>query len=205
MKSGGPWNLRGLRPEARAAARDAARRSGMSVGEWLNNVIPPTEAEDDETWWSADGEERSADRSVRKSREEFRERLGAGAKISRTNRAARVRETTIACSNRIAIGCRRIATTSPTSANGALGAARASRARIITIAGIGFATAKSMNRGRNSFRLVTSRMNGIAIAANPRLNGNPATKQNAKHRGAGNLGPGRRSAIATATLTIPIG
>ena len=24
MKSGGPWNLRGLRPEARAAARDAA-------------------------------------------------------------------------------------------------------------------------------------------------------------------------------------
>jgi len=43
MKSGGPWNLRGLRPEARAAARDAARRSGMSVGEWLNTVIRPAE------------------------------------------------------------------------------------------------------------------------------------------------------------------
>lgn len=39
MKSGGPWNLRGLRPEARQAAREAARRSGMSVGEWLNTVI----------------------------------------------------------------------------------------------------------------------------------------------------------------------
>jgi localization factor PodJL len=39
MKSGGPWNLRGLRPDAREAARDAARRSGMSVGEWLNSVI----------------------------------------------------------------------------------------------------------------------------------------------------------------------
>ncbi|MFZ1924290.1 MAG: hypothetical protein WAU57_21965 [Xanthobacteraceae bacterium] len=39
MKSGGPWNLRGLRPEAREAARDAARRSGVSVGEWLNQVI----------------------------------------------------------------------------------------------------------------------------------------------------------------------
>ena len=74
MKSGGPWNLRGLRPEARAAARDAARRSGMSVGEWLNTVIEPTEAEDDETWRPADAEERSADRSVRQSREEFRER-----------------------------------------------------------------------------------------------------------------------------------
>ena len=43
MKSGGPWNLRGLRPEARAAAREAARRSGMSVGEWLNAVIRPAE------------------------------------------------------------------------------------------------------------------------------------------------------------------
>jgi localization factor PodJL len=39
MKSGGLWNLRGLRPEAREVARDAARRSGMSVGEWLNTVI----------------------------------------------------------------------------------------------------------------------------------------------------------------------
>jgi len=46
MKSGGPWNLRGLRPEAREAARTAARRSGMSVGEWLNNVIE-LEDEDD--------------------------------------------------------------------------------------------------------------------------------------------------------------
>ena len=46
MKSGGPWNLRGLRPEAREAARDAARQSGMSVGEWLNDVIPDDGAPD---------------------------------------------------------------------------------------------------------------------------------------------------------------
>jgi hypothetical protein len=39
MKSDGPWDLRGLRPEVRAAAREAACRSGMSVGEWLNTVI----------------------------------------------------------------------------------------------------------------------------------------------------------------------
>ncbi len=51
MKSSGPWNLRGLRPEAREAARDAARRSGMSVGEWLNSVIRPA---DEENEWSAD-------------------------------------------------------------------------------------------------------------------------------------------------------
>jgi localization factor PodJL len=39
MKSGGPWNLRGLRPASVAAAYEAARRSGVSVGEWLNELI----------------------------------------------------------------------------------------------------------------------------------------------------------------------
>src|SRR6516225_4164700 len=39
MKSGGPWNLRGLRPESVAAACEAARQSGVSVGEWLNELI----------------------------------------------------------------------------------------------------------------------------------------------------------------------
>src|ERR1700686_3135610 len=48
MKSGGPWNLRGLRPEAREAVRTAARRSGVSVGEWLNDVIEPDDEEDDD-------------------------------------------------------------------------------------------------------------------------------------------------------------
>ena len=47
MKFGGPWNLRGLRPDTREAARDAARRSGMSVGEWLNNVIQQGGNDDD--------------------------------------------------------------------------------------------------------------------------------------------------------------
>src|SRR5277367_973615 len=47
MKLGGPWNLRGLRPDTREAARDAARRSGMSVGEWLNNVIQQGGNDDD--------------------------------------------------------------------------------------------------------------------------------------------------------------
>jgi localization factor PodJL len=49
MKSGGSWNLRGLRPQARAAAREAARRSGMSIGEWLDAVIGPLDDEDDDS------------------------------------------------------------------------------------------------------------------------------------------------------------
>jgi hypothetical protein len=48
MKSGGPWNLRGLHPQARQAAREAARRSGMSVGEWLNGVIQTDDDQDNE-------------------------------------------------------------------------------------------------------------------------------------------------------------
>ncbi len=66
MKSGGPWNLRGLRPEAREAARAAARRSGTSVGEWLNSVIQPVDEEDGEFAPSAD-RDRDADDSWRQS------------------------------------------------------------------------------------------------------------------------------------------
>lgn len=39
MKFGVPWNVKGIRPEARETAREAARRSGMSLGDWLNTVI----------------------------------------------------------------------------------------------------------------------------------------------------------------------
>jgi localization factor PodJL len=39
MKSGGPWNLKGSRPPPRAAARDAAQKPGVSLGEWLNSVV----------------------------------------------------------------------------------------------------------------------------------------------------------------------
>src|SRR5580692_3884187 len=34
-----PWHVKGVRPDAREVARDAARRSGLSVGEWLNSLI----------------------------------------------------------------------------------------------------------------------------------------------------------------------
>jgi len=62
MKTGGPWNLRGLRPEARAAAREAARRSGMSVGEWLNTVIAPVDEDDEDARWFAEPNDEQDDR-----------------------------------------------------------------------------------------------------------------------------------------------
>jgi localization factor PodJL len=76
MKSGGPWNLRGLRPEAREAVRTAARRSGVSVGEWLNDVIEPDDEEDDDepTLFSDDDDEADDDRPQRsRSRRDERE------------------------------------------------------------------------------------------------------------------------------------
>ncbi len=79
MKSGDPWNLRGLRPETREAARDAARRSGVSVGEWLNNVIReddgdhgepmrPADYDDDDQAWRDDKRRESRPNEARESR-----------------------------------------------------------------------------------------------------------------------------------------
>ena len=39
MKPGIPWSVKGIEPEVREAAKYAARRSGMTLGEWLNTVI----------------------------------------------------------------------------------------------------------------------------------------------------------------------
>ncbi len=39
MKLGVPWSVKGIRPEARETAKEAARRAGMPLSEWLNTVI----------------------------------------------------------------------------------------------------------------------------------------------------------------------
>ncbi|WP_371392309.1 peptidoglycan-binding protein [Glycocaulis abyssi] len=39
MTSGTPWSVKGIDPRARAMAKTAARREGMTLGEWLNRVI----------------------------------------------------------------------------------------------------------------------------------------------------------------------
>ncbi|MEI7805774.1 MAG: hypothetical protein WCI56_10635 [Hyphomicrobiales bacterium] len=46
MKTGVPWSVKGIRPEVRESAREAARRSGMSLSEWLNSVIINTAAQE---------------------------------------------------------------------------------------------------------------------------------------------------------------
>src|SRR5580692_10610808 len=39
MRTDLPWNVAGIPPEAREAARAAARREGLSIGEWLTRRI----------------------------------------------------------------------------------------------------------------------------------------------------------------------
>lgn len=39
MTVGAPWSVKGIDPKAREVAKDLARRSGMTLGEWLNRVI----------------------------------------------------------------------------------------------------------------------------------------------------------------------
>ena len=39
MKSNAPWSVKGIDRDARETAKEAARREGMTVGEWLNQMI----------------------------------------------------------------------------------------------------------------------------------------------------------------------
>lgn len=45
MKSSSPWSVKGVEPEAREAAKLAARKAGVPVGVWLNNIIRKSAAE----------------------------------------------------------------------------------------------------------------------------------------------------------------
>lgn len=39
MSAAAPWSVKGIEPKAREIAKDLARRSGMTLGEWLNQMI----------------------------------------------------------------------------------------------------------------------------------------------------------------------
>lgn len=42
-----PWSVKGIQPKAREIAKDLARRSGMTLGEWLNTIIMEDGDEDE--------------------------------------------------------------------------------------------------------------------------------------------------------------
>jgi hypothetical protein len=219
MKSGGRWNFRGLRSDAVAAARDNARRSGMSVGEWLNSVAGPAEAEDDERRWSADAEE--ADRSVRRSKQRFRDRearpqrsgRGGGATKRWTNPAAAIgamatiRVMTMAGGSRAMTSqLRGGALTSRMSHNGRSAPARAGAVCVVAIEKVPFTSTHPRNHGGNLYRATIDWIMATAIA-NDRASRSVLTKRNGPlatrivSRGLARLRHG--PIVATAPTTIP--
>ncbi|MGY6627300.1 MAG: hypothetical protein ACXIVL_02190 [Oceanicaulis sp.] len=53
MPSGAPWSVKGIDPRARAIAKTAARREGVTLGEWLNRVILDDGPESGESDWES--------------------------------------------------------------------------------------------------------------------------------------------------------
>ena len=82
MRPGIPWSVKGIEPEVREAAKYAARRSGLSLGEWLNHLIlEQADMEDDyEDDYYPRGRAKSGYRGERLGRlSERLERLDSGA------------------------------------------------------------------------------------------------------------------------------
>ncbi|MDB5457417.1 MAG: Localization factor PodJS [Caulobacter sp.] len=47
MMAGAPWSVKGIDPKAREVAKDLARRSGLTLGQWLNQMIIEGEGGDE--------------------------------------------------------------------------------------------------------------------------------------------------------------
>jgi localization factor PodJL len=54
MTAASPWSVKGIDPKAREVAKDLARRSGMTLGEWLNRMIIEGDGQSPEPRFSAD-------------------------------------------------------------------------------------------------------------------------------------------------------
>lgn len=68
MSAAAPWSVKGIDPKAREVAKDLARRSGMTLGEWLNSMIMEDEDEGYATLPRRSGSHESYDRRSRSRR-----------------------------------------------------------------------------------------------------------------------------------------
>lgn len=66
MSAAAPWSVKGIDPKAREIAKDLARRSGMTLGEWLNSMI--IEDGEDEGYTPLPRRAHAADSFERRSR-----------------------------------------------------------------------------------------------------------------------------------------
>ncbi|PPD15922.1 MAG: hypothetical protein CTY25_04305 [Methylobacterium sp.] len=87
MANAMPWSVRGIDPEIREQAVEAAHRSGLSVGEWLNQVLAGNLDDEDDEPAPSRGRRRKASRS-----EELNERLERLGRNRTATAAHRMRE-----------------------------------------------------------------------------------------------------------------
>lgn len=73
MSAAAPWSVKGIDPKAREVAKDLARRSGMTLGEWLNTMIMDDE-DDGALASSRRASPEVSDRSDRNDRRDIRSR-----------------------------------------------------------------------------------------------------------------------------------
>lgn len=67
MSAAAPWSVKGIEPKAREIAKDLARRSGMTLGEWLNTIIME-DGDDDEGFTPLSRRPHAADSYERRGR-----------------------------------------------------------------------------------------------------------------------------------------
>jgi localization factor PodJL len=89
MTAASPWSVKGIDPKAREVAKDLARRSGMTLGEWLNQMIiegeadaPPFESE-----YRGPGASSFASRDFSPPGEPFRASPARATEMQRISRA----------------------------------------------------------------------------------------------------------------------
>ena len=68
MTAAAPWSVKGIDPKAREVAKELARRSGMTLGEWLNRVIledeMPEEVSSEESYLPLDELNKAIERTI---------------------------------------------------------------------------------------------------------------------------------------------
>ena len=96
MTTASPWSVKGIDPKAREVAKDLARRSGMTLGEWLNQMIIEGEADappsplsthDDATSRLETGYRGAATREYGQPGEPFRAPVQRASELQRITRA----------------------------------------------------------------------------------------------------------------------
>ncbi|HKP78684.1 MAG TPA: Localization factor PodJS, partial [Phenylobacterium sp.] len=85
MSAGAPWSVKGIDPKAREVAKDLARRSGMTLGEWLNRVILEDDVPEEVT-----AEAQFGDRALRAQAPRLRAISGSAQTLSTPPDLARV-------------------------------------------------------------------------------------------------------------------